>query len=270
MIRVQGLTLGYSPDPVLAGLKFTVAAGEFVGLLGPNGSGKTTLVNALAGLLTPQQGEIWLNGEPLKTLASRRRARLVAVVPQSTEVRFPFTCLELVLMGRYPHRRRQFSLAPEDLAKALWAMRETATGQFMDRPITEVSGGERQLVVIARALAQEPALLLLDEATSSLDVRKKVEIFELLRRLNEQGLTIVCALHDLNLAALYCRRLMFLKAGRVVEDGPTDRVFTAATLERVYDTPMAVATYPDYGKPYALALPLTRPQAAAAGPGGAA
>lgn len=269
MIRVAGLSLGYDQRPVLDGLDFSVAKGEFVGLLGPNGSGKTTLVHALAGMLAPQKGEVFLNGEPLISLASRRRARIVAVVPQSSEVRFPFTCLEIVLMGRYPHRRRQLSLAEEDLAKALWAMGETTTGHLADRPVTEISGGERQRVVVARALAQEPALLLLDEATSSLDVRKKVEVFELLTRLNAQGLTIICALHDLNLAALYCRRLLFLKEGRLAEDGATERVFTAATLARVYDTPMEVATHPGYGRPYALTLPLSRP-GAGKGRGGAA
>ncbi len=270
MIRVANLSLGYEHRPVLDGLDFSVAAGEFVGLLGPNGSGKTTLIHALAGMLPPQQGEILLTGEPLATLASRRRARIVAVVPQSTEVRFPFTCLEIVLMGRYPHRRRQFSLTEADLAKALWAMGETATGHLADRPITEVSGGERQRVVVARALAQEPALLLLDEATSSLDVRKKVEIFELLKRLNSQGLTIICALHDLNLAALYCRRLLFLKGGRLAVDGPTEAVFTAAILEKIYDTPMEVITHPGYGRPYALTLPLSKPEAGEARGGAAA
>lgn len=270
MIRVVGLVLGYGSRPVLDGLDFTVSPGEFVGLLGPNGSGKTTLINALAGLLRPRKGEVWLQGEPLGLLASRRRARLVAVVPQSSEVRFPFTCLEIVLMGRYPHRRRQFSLAPEDLAKALWAMEETTTLPLMERPITEVSGGERQRVVIARALAQEPALLLLDEATSSLDVRKKMEIFAMLKRLNHQGLTIVCAMHDLNLAALYCQRLLFLKDGRLVEDGPTEKVFTAATLEMVYETPMEVARHPGHGRPYALTLPLGWAATVAPGQGGSA
>ncbi|MCL6621190.1 MAG: ABC transporter ATP-binding protein [Syntrophobacterales bacterium] len=268
MIQVNDLTLGYE-RPVLHRLSFAVRPGEFVGLLGPNGSGKTTLIHALAGLLRPREGQILLNGEPLAALGSRRRARTLAVVPQSTEIRFPFTCLEIVLMGRYPHRRRAFSLTEADLATALWAMRETTTAEFTDRPVTGISGGERQRVIIARALAQEPAVLLLDEATSSLDVRKKVEIFELISRLNREGLTVICALHDLNLAALYCRRLMFLKEGRLLEDGPTEAVFTAATLERVYDTPMEVIMHPGYGRPYALTLPLHPTGVAKAASGGA-
>lgn len=269
MIRVENLTLGYEGRPVLHRLNFEVQPGEFVGLLGPNGSGKTTLIHALAGLLRPQEGRILLHGEPLAAMRSRQRARTVAVVPQSTDIRFPFTCLEIVLMGRYPHQRRAFSLAEADLATALWAMRETTTDAFADRPVTDISGGERQRVIIARALAQQPAVLLLDEATSSLDVRKKVEIFDLVSRLNQEGLTVVCAMHDLNLAALYCRRLMFLKDGRLLEDGPTEAVFTAATLERVYETPMEVILHPGYGRPYALTLPLHPVTPAKAASGGA-
>ena len=137
-------------------------------------------------------------------------------------------------------------------------MRRTTTEHLQERPITEVSGGECQRVVIARALAQDPQILLLDEATSSLDVRKKLEIFEILKFLNEtRGLTVLCAMHDLNLAALYCRRLMFIKDGRIVVDGPTDQVFTPAILAEVYETPMEVVRHPGHQRPYAVMLPLS-------------
>ena len=180
------------------------------------------------------------------------------MVPQSTEVRFPFACLEIVLMGRYPHRQRLGSLTDEDLLWALRSMRRTTTEHLQKRPITEVSGGECQRVVIARALAQDPQILLLDEATSSLDVRKKLEIFEILKFLNEtRGLTVLCAMHDLNLAALYCRRLMFLKDGGIVRDGLTAAVFTPEVLAQVYETPMEVVRHPAHQRPYAVMLPLT-------------
>ncbi len=257
VISVEDLSLGYGDRTVLSGLNFQVDPGEFVGILGPNGSGKSTLLHALSGLLPPQAGSIRVTDHKLDALASRRRARILAVVPQTTEVRFPFACLEIVLMGRYPHRRRLGSLTDEDLLWALKSMRRTTTGHLQERPITEVSGGECQRVVIARALAQDPRLLLLDEATSSLDVRKKLEIFEVLRLLNEtRGLTVLCAMHDLNLAALFCRRLIFLKDGGLVEDGPTDRVFTPEVLGRVYDTPMEVIRHPGHQRPYAVMLPL--------------
>jgi iron complex transport system ATP-binding protein len=258
VIRLESVDLGYEDRLVLTDLNFQVNPGEFVGILGPNGSGKSTLIHAISGLLPPQRGRIIIKSEALGSLASRLRAQILAVVPQSTEVRFPFTCLEIVLMGRYPHRRRLGSLTDTDLLWALRSMRHTTTEHLKERPVNEISGGECQRVVIARALAQTPELLLLDEATSSLDVRKKLEIFEILKFFNEtQGLTVLCAMHDLNLAALYCRRLMFIKEARIAVDGPTDQVFTPEILTRVYETPMEVVRHPVHQRPYAVMLPLS-------------
>jgi iron complex transport system ATP-binding protein len=257
VIRVEALDLGYGERLVLQGLTFQVARGEFLGILGPNGSGKSTLLQALSGLLKPKGGRITLKDAALDEWTSRTRAQIMAVVPQTTEVRFPFPCLEVVLMGRYPHRKPLAALTDADLVWALKAMRRTTTEHLQERPITEVSGGESQRVIIARALAQTPEMLLLDEATSSLDVRKKLEIFEVLKYLNEtQGLTLLCAMHDLNLAALYCRRLMFLKDGRIIRDGPAGEVFTPENLEQVYETPMEVMRHPGTERPYAVMLPL--------------
>ncbi|MFZ5450197.1 MAG: ABC transporter ATP-binding protein [Thermodesulfobacteriota bacterium] len=258
VIRVEALDLGYEDRLVLAGLNFRVKRGEFVGILGPNGSGKSTLLHALSGLLRPLQGRIVVKADALGGLPSRLRAQILAVVPQSTDVRFPFSCLEIVLMGRYPHRRRLGTLTDTDLVQALKSMRRTTTVHLKDRSITEVSGGECQRVVIARALAQDPEILLLDEATSSLDVRKKLEIFEVLKYLNKtKGLTVLCAMHDLNLAALYCERLMFIKDGQIVVDGPTDQVFTPEILGQVYETRMEVIWHPVHKRPYAVMLPLS-------------
>ena len=258
MIRVEDLDLGYGERLVLQGLNFEIAPGEFVGVLGPNGSGKSSLLHALSGLLPPQSGKIIIRDEHLGRLSSRLRAQIMAVVPQTSDVRFPFPCLEIVLMGRYPHRKRLGSLTDEDLLWALRSMRRTTTEHLQERPVTEVSGGERQRVVIARALAQDPKILLLDEATSSLDVRKKLEIFEILKFLNAtQNLTVLCAMHDLNLAALYCRRLMFIKDGGILKDGPAEEVFTPAILGQVYETPMEVIRHPGHQRPYAVMLPLT-------------
>jgi iron complex transport system ATP-binding protein len=258
VIRVENLNLGYGERPVLTGLNFQVNPGEFVGILGPNGSGKSTLIHALSGLLSSQGGSIIIKDRHLGSIASRLRAQILAVVPQSSEVRFPFPCLEIVLMGRYPHRKRLGSLTDEDLLWALKSMRRTTTEHLQDRPVTEISGGEGQRVVIARALAQDPQILLLDEATSSLDVRKKLEIFEILKILNEtQGLTVLCAMHDLNLAALYCRRLMFIKDSGIFRDGPTEEVFTPDILAEVYGAPMEVIRHPGHQRPYAVMLPLT-------------
>jgi iron complex transport system ATP-binding protein len=258
VIQVEMLDLGYEDRIVLEGLNFQVNRGEFVGILGPNGSGKSTLLHALSGLLQPLNGRITIKSEVLEGLPSRLRAQILAVVPQTTDVRFPFSCLEIVLMGRYPHRRRLGTLTDTDLVQALKSMRRTTTVHLKERTITEVSGGECQRVVIARALAQAPEILLLDEATASLDVRKKLEIFELLKYLNQtRGLTVLCAMHDLNLAALYCGRLMFVKDGRILMDGPTDRVFTPEILGQVYETAMEVVWHPTHRRPYAVMLPLS-------------
>ena len=258
MIRAEELSLGYGEHLVLQDLNFQVNPGEFVGILGPNGSGKSTLLHALCGLLAPKRGRISIKDRNLEEMASRLRAQILAVVPQASEVRFPFSCLEIVLMGRYPHRQRWGSMTDDDLLWALKSMRRTTTEHLKDRPVTEVSGGEKQRVVIARALAQDPEFLLLDEATSSLDVRKKLEIFEILKFLNAtKGLTVLCAMHDLNLAALYCGRLMFLKDGGIIQDGPTEEVFIPEVLAQVYQTPMEVIRHPGHHRPYAVMLPLT-------------
>jgi iron complex transport system ATP-binding protein len=226
-------------------------------ILGPNVSGKSTLLHALSGLLAPKRGRIVIKDRHVGALDSRLRAQIMAVVPQVSEVRFPFTCLEIVLMGRYPHRQRWGSLTDDDLLWALRSMRRTTTEHLQDRPVTEVSGGERQRVVIARALAQDPEILLLDEATSSLDVRKKLEIFEILKFLNAaKNLTVLCAMHDLNLAALYCDRLMFIKDGGILRDGPTEEVFIPEVLARVYQAPMEVILHSGHQRPYAVMLPL--------------
>jgi len=258
VIEATSLSLGYGHRHVLTDLNFRVRRGEFVGLLGPNGSGKSTLLNALAGLLPPREGRIRVAGQDLQDMAGRIRAQTIAVVPQGHEIRFPFTCLEVVLMGRYPRRRRLGALTPEDLLTALRAMRRTTTEQFQERLVTEVSGGERQRVIIARALAQDPEILMLDEATAALDVRKKLEIFELAQHLNAtQDLTVLVAIHDLNLAAMYCRRLIFLKDGRIQEDGPTEQVFTPRILAQVFETPMEVTRHPRSGRFFAVPLPLS-------------
>ncbi len=258
VIRVETLDLGYEDRLVLTDLNFQVNPGEFVGILGPNGSGKSTLVHALSGLLSPQRGRIIIKSEAMGSLASRLRAQMLAVVPQSSEVRLPFSCLEIVLMGRYPHRRRLGTLTDTDLLWALKSMQHTTTIHLKERAINEISGGESQRVVIARALAQAPEILLLDEATSNLDVRKKLEIFEILKFFNEtRGLTVLCAMHDLNLAALYCRRLMFIKERRIAVDGPTEQVFTPEILTQVYETPMEVVWHPAHQRPYAVMLPLS-------------
>jgi iron complex transport system ATP-binding protein len=240
---------------VLRDVDLSLARGEMVGLLGPNGSGKTTLLLALTGVLVPSAGTIEIDGEPLAELAPRARARRLAAVPQRAEVSFGLRVRSIVLMGRYPYASVLGGYTAEDEAAAEQAMRETGTEYLAEREATALSGGELARVLIARALAQAADVLLLDEASASLDIARKVEVHDLLAAKNRAGATVLSAVHDLNLAALYCNRLVFLKDGRVALDGPTGTVFTAENLSRIYETEVRVFAHPDSGAPQALLVP---------------
>jgi len=266
-VAARNIGFSYRETPVFRGIDFTVAPGEMVALIGPNGSGKTTLLKLISGAVAPTGGGVTLSGKPIERLSSGRKARLVAVVPQETGMTFDFTVMETVLMGRTAYLGRFGVETHEDIAVAQEAMRRTGTLQFAGRLLSHLSGGERQLVVIARALAQKARLLLLDEPTAFLDIKHRMEIYDLLLGLNaEEGLTIVTTSHDINLAARYCRRIVLIKQGLIRADGPPDQVFQPELLSDVYDTPLHVMTDPATGIPYA--LPPIVPTAPAVSRGG--
>ncbi len=255
MIELDGIASGYDGAEVLHDVTLRFEPGEMVGILGPNGSGKTTLLLALTGVLPLFRGSIRIDGEPLQSLNAKSRARRMAAVPQRLDNAFDLRVLPLVLMGRYPYISFLGGYTGEDEAIARAAMRHTATEPFAERLTGELSGGEFQRVLIARALAQEADILLLDEAASGLDIARKVEIYDLLGERNKRGATVLSAIHDLNLAALYCRRLIFLKEGHVLLDGPTEEVFTEHNLSRVYDTAIKVFPHPLTGAPQGHLVP---------------
>jgi len=236
-------------------VSFDVAHGEVLGIIGPNGSGKTSLLKLLARLLRPHAGTIRLFGSDVAGMPQDEVARMAAVVPQESHHMFDYSILETVLMGRFPHRLTSglglFSWeGEEDLRLAHEAMEELDVLQLADRSIHEVSGGERQRAVIARALTQEPRVLLLDEPTAFLDLNHQVEICRILRRLNEQrGLTVVLVSHDLNMASQYCDRLMLIDNGEVVRLGSPDAVLQPDVLTGVYRCAVMVDPHPVTGLP---------------------
>jgi len=255
LIEIKSLSCAYGEHAVLRDINLSLAAGEMVGLLGPNGSGKSTLLLALAGVLKPRQGCVRVAGQDVHASEARWRARQMAAVPQKITVSFPFKCLSAVLMGRYPHLQGWGDYSRQDLDLALAAMEQTGTLHLATRLLPEVSGGEAQMVMIARALAQEAPILLLDEATSALDAAHKIQIFDLLQQRNRQGLTLLGVMHDINLAALYCQRLVFLKNGRIMADGPKADTFTADFLSELYETEIRVGRHPVTGDPQAFFVP---------------
>ena len=212
------------------------AAGSLTGLLGPNGCGKTTLLKLLCGVITPQRGRILIDGQSIDSLTRRDLARHVAVVPQETHPAFEYSVMEMVLMGRHPHLTRFQLEGPADFAIAHEALAATGTDHLADRNYMTLSGGEKQRVIIASALAQQTKILLLDEPTASLDLGYQLEIAVLLAQLNrERRVTMVLATHDLNLAASICDRLVVMRGGRVLAQGATKDVLTGAMVRRLYD-----------------------------------
>ena len=233
--QLKQVSFAYKDQPVLAGIDLTFSAGKCYGLLGPNGSGKTTLLDLLCGLATAEQGEIRYRETLLAHWQARELAKRVALVPQDFQVRFGFSVREVVEMGRHPHLGRFAALTTQGHALIDAVMKEMGVAGFAARSVTRLSGGEKQRVAVARALVQAPEVLLLDEATSNLDIYHSMSILALIRRrVAEQGLTVVAAIHDLNLAASFCDELIFLKKGRIICQGPTDEVLRPDIIQEVY------------------------------------
>lgn len=230
-----------------------IRSGEVLGVLGPNGSGKSTLLKLLARLLWADQGRISLWGEDISVRSQKEIARSVALVPQETQQQFPFTISEMVLMGRFPHHGGLGGFrweTDDDVAIAHEAMCEMDVSNLGSRLITDVSGGERQRAIIARALTQQPRVLLLDEPTAFLDLHHQLDIARILRRLNrERGLTVVLVSHDLNLASQYCDRLLLLQQARLVHVGTPTEVIRQEILESVYRCPVLIDRHPQSGMP---------------------
>jgi iron complex transport system ATP-binding protein len=235
-IAARGVDCAYDEDDVVVhGVTLEVREGEFLGMIGPNGSGKTTLLRCLGRVLPPSRGRVRLHGKDMYRMDPLEVARCVATVPQESHMAFDFTAMDIVHMGRYPYGSR-FSLSDDgDMEAVRRAMKATETWGLRDRTVTELSGGEKQRVVLARALAQGPRILLLDEPTSHLDVRNQIHMLDMIAGMNRSSrLTVIAVFHDLNMAARYCGRVAMMKEGRIVVEGAVKDVMTEKRIGDVF------------------------------------
>ena len=252
-LAADKISFGYADKAVLSDFSLDIASGGMVGIVGPNGAGKSTALKLFARLIEPQSGSIKLDGRDLRELTRRTIAQHIAFIPQQIGTQYPFTAGQVVLMARHPHK----GLAPfetaQDVAIARRAMAECGIDNLADRPMPRLSGGEQQRVLVAAALAQQPKVLLADEPTSSLDLHYQVEIYGHLERLNrEQGVTVLAVTHDLNLAAMFCKRIVVLAKGRIMADGTPQQVLEADLLQQAYGAEVLVNQRTDSDIPYVL------------------
>lgn len=231
---LKNATFAYDNKPAVSDVSLQLPLGKLYGLVGPNGCGKSTLLDLLIGNRQPQAGGVSFQGRPLDDYSRRELACEVALVPQDFGISFAFTVLEVVLMGRHPYIPRFGVPSATDYDSVARAMAELGISDFKDRYVPELSGGEKQRVVVARSLAQDTSVLLLDEATSNLDIQHTLEIFQVCRRRVAEGRTVIAVVHNLNLAAAYCDELVFMKDGAIHCAGPKDEVLTAENIRAVF------------------------------------
>ncbi len=253
LLKINNLYGGYHKENIIKDVSLEVKKGDFLGIIGPNGSGKTTLLRLMSRVLIPQRGKISLEGRDIAAMDLKEFCQRVAFVAQDTVINFSFSVLEIVLMGRIPHLKRLQFETQRDIEIAEKSLVMTDALAFKEKSINELSSGERQRVIIAKALAQEPVLLFLDEPTSHLDIGHQIQILDFLRRLNHRNnLTIVMVLHDLNLASEYCNRVVLLNDGCIFKEGSPREVLTYQNIEAVYKTVVVVNDNPINKKPYVI------------------
>ena len=236
LFNISQACCSYGDKKVLHELNLTLQPGIFYGLAGPNGSGKTTLLDVLLGNKALNSGSVLLQQKAIHTYAKRELAKKLALVPQEFRINFDFTAHEVVMMGRHPHIPRFANPDMADLEIVARVMKELGINDLKDRYITQLSGGEKQRVIVARALAQDTPVLILDEATANLDIHHSIQILHVVKQLvREQKVTVIAAIHDLNFAAAYCDEMILLNNGRITANGPVEDVLTPAHLKAVFD-----------------------------------
>lgn len=252
LLEIKGVYCGYGKKLVLRNIDLCINEGEILGLIGPNGSGKTTLFRVITKILEPKKGAVYFERKNISEIPQKELAKKIASVSQDSVTDLRMSVMDYVLLGRIPYRGLfKFFEEEEDVRIALEALNLMGLSHVKDEPISNLSGGEKQLASISKALAQNPKLLLLDEPTSHLDIAHQVKILNLLKKLNtEKGLTEIVVFHDLNLASEFCDRLILISHGEIVKDGPPDVVLTFENVESVYETAVIVKKNPLSSKPY--------------------
>ena len=262
-LELRGLSVDIDTTRIVSDVSFAVGDCTFAGLLGPNGSGKSTILKTIYRLLRPAAGVVLLNGQPIHDLPAREVARRVAVVSQENTIEFDLTVAEMVILGRLPHKRLFESDTDTDRAVVADALATVGCAALANRSFHTLSGGEKQRVLVARALAQQADHLILDEPTNHLDIRYQTEVLDLVAGL---GVTVLAALHDLGLAALYCDEIHLLSAGRLCTSGRPQDVITVERVQQVYGADVLVIPHPETGTPQLLARRNPAPRPAALDP----
>lgn len=245
LIKLENISFTYSSENnhVLRTLSMEVQKGDITAILGPNGIGKTTLLHLILGWIKADRGTIYLDGRKQEEYSRREMGRLIGLVPQDEHITFEYTLLEYVLLGRTPHLHSLESPGKKDYEAALAALRKVGLEKLADRPVTHLSGGEKQLVLVARSLAQEPRILLLDEPMSNLDLANKIRLIEVLRSLKKDDVTILFTSHEPEVAAAISNYLILMGTNNTIEHGTADTVLNSESLSRIYRVPVKVADY---------------------------
>lgn len=242
---LKNIDFSYDGLSVIQDVSFMVRPGEILGIIGPNGSGKTTLLNIICGVLKPNSGDIFIQDKNVKEIPRKELYQILAIVPQDSITSFNYTVLDIVLMGRTPYLKGSFWEREIDYEVAINSIKDIGIYNLKDKYVSQLSGGERQKVTIAQALSQQPKILLLDEPTTHLDINSKLEIMNLITRLNkEQKITVITIFHDINLAASFCPRILILSKGRISAMGNAEDVLTSQNLEGAYNIPVVVKKNP--------------------------
>lgn len=251
-LEIDGLSFSYGDETAIEDIAINVKKGEFIGIIGPNGSGKSTILKNLYRALTPNTGTAVLDGENLLKMSYKKSAQKMAVVGQENEIPFDFTASEIVAMGRTPHKKLFDADTAEDLYMTHHALEHVGLQNMENRDFRDLSGGEKQRVIIARAVAQESDFWLLDEPTNHLDIGYQMQIFDFIKRLD---VTVLAAIHDLNMASLYCDRIYVLKNGKIVLSGTPTEILTSENIRDVYGVRCTVEIHPITKKPSITFLP---------------